>query len=437
MIPIFRGLRLPLVEAYDMKRVVNFVAGSILITGIAGAQGSPKYSVVDLGTLPGGAFSQATAVNDNRLVTGISADKDGTQQAMLWWAMFRINIGTPGLNSGAFAVNSRGQAAVEAEVASLDPNNENFCAYGTGRKCRPFIWDGGALRELPLLGGNNGSVGSFINNRGEVAGGAETADREPNCPAGVSVSGTGPQILNFKAVVWGPGAGQMRKLTPLPGDTLGMATAINDHGQAVGATGTCANLVLPPLAFGPHAVLWDTDNKAQDLGNLGSTALNIALAINNKTQVVGVSSLYPDSSPFGGSHAFLWQRGVMNDLGTLPGDVQSVAQSINDEGQVTGVSFDGQGNPRPFLWQNGVMQDLNELVVGGPPLLLLFGPFINNNGEIAGFGITDHGDVHAFLASPVAGGSEERRTRPTMPENLRQIIGDGHGWFTLGVRRAR
>jgi probable HAF family extracellular repeat protein len=127
----------------------------------------------------------------------------------------------------------------------------------------------------------------------------------------------------------------------------------------------------------------------------------------------------------------------MKDLGMLPGDVQSVAQSINDGGQVTGVSFDGHGNPRPFLWQNGVMQDLNELVVAGAPLFLLFGPFINNNGEIAGFGVTEHGDVHAFLATPIFGEQDERRTRPTLPEDLRQIIGDGHGWFTLGVRRAR
>ena len=190
----------------NIKRVVNFVAGSILMVGIAWAQGFPKYKVVDLGTLPGGAFSQATAVNDHRLVTGISADKDGTQQAMLWWAMFHLNIGTRGLNSGAFAVNNLGQAAVQAEVASPDPNNENFCAYGTGRKCLPYIWDRGALRQLPLLGGNNGSVG-FMNNRAEVVGGAETATREPNCPPGVSVSGTGPQALNFQAVVWGPGEG--------------------------------------------------------------------------------------------------------------------------------------------------------------------------------------------------------------------------------------
>jgi probable HAF family extracellular repeat protein len=205
-------------------------------------------------------------------------------------------------------------------------------------------------------------------------------------------------------------------------------------GQAVGATGTCANTVLPPLAYGPHAVLWEADGTPRDLGNLGTTALNIALAVNNQTQVVGVSSLYPDSSPFGGSHAFLWQRGVMRDLGTLPGDVQSVAQSINDAGQVTGVSFDGHGNPRPFLWQGGAMQNLNELVVGGARLYLLFAPFINASGEIAGFGMTEHGDVHAFLATPVAGKSEANRAPAKLPENLREMIGESRGWFTLGVR---
>lgn len=419
-----------------MKRFATLLAGIILTTGVAGAQTLPRYTVVDLGTLPGGAFSQANGASDSRLVVGISSDNAGTQQAMVWSGMFRMNIGTPGLNSGAYAVNNRGQIAVQAEVALPDPNNENFCAYGTGKRCLPYIWDGGALRQLPLLGGNNGSVGS-VNNRGEVAGGAETPLHEPNCPSGVSVSGTGPQVLNFQAVVWGPGAGQIRTLSPLAGDTMGMATAINDQGEAVGATGTCSNLVLPPLAFGPHAVLWDKEGKPRDLGNLGTTALNIALAINNKTQVVGVSSLYPDSSPFGGSHAFLWQNGVMKDLGTLPGDVQSVAQSINDAGQVTGVSFDAHGNPRPFLWQNGIMQDLNELVVGGAQLYLLFGPFINANGEIAGFGVTEHGDVHAFLASPAAGRSEARKATAKVPENLQKVIGDGQSWFTLGIRRGR
>jgi probable HAF family extracellular repeat protein len=351
-----------------------------------------------------------------------------------------MNIGTPGLNSGAFGVNNRGQAMVQAEVASKDPNNENFCAYGTGQKCLPYLWDRGGLAPLPLLGGNNGTVGT-VNNRGEAVGIAETAVVDPNCPVGLSPSGTGPQVLDFEAVIWGPAPGQIRTLRPLAGDTVGMAVGINDNGQAVGATGTCANTMLPPLAFGPHAVIWDADGTPRDLGNLGSTALNMALSVNNRGEVVGVSSLYPDSSPFFGSHAFLWspETGLMRDLGTLPGDVQSVAQGINDRGQVVGVSFDEHGNPRPFLWQKGIMQDLNELVAGGAPLYLLFGPTINASGEIAGFGVTEAGDVHAFVANPLRGKAEPEveRAPAAMPESLRQIMGDRRGWFTIGVKRPR
>jgi probable HAF family extracellular repeat protein len=423
-----------------MRQFLTFAAGSLWLAGIAGAQSLPKYRVVDLGILPGGNFSQATGVNDGRLITGLAADKDGTQQAMFWAGMFRMNIGTKGLNSGVFGVNNQSQATVQAEVATKDPNNENFCAYGTGKKCLPYLWNRGALVPLPLLGGNNGTVGT-VNNRGEAVGIAETVVRDANCPAGVSLSGTGPQVLNFQAVMWGPAEGQIRTLRPLAGDMVGMAIGINDKGQAVGATGTCANTTLPPLAFGAHAVLWEADGTPRDLGNLGTTALNMALAVNNSGDVVGVSSLYPDSSPFGGSHAFLWtkQAGAMRDLGTLPGDVVSVGQGINDAGQVVGMSFDEHGNPRPFLWQNGVMRDLNDLVVGGAQLYLL-GASINASGTIAGFGVTEHGDVHAFVADPVSGKSEAAevvRTPMAMPESLRQMMGDGRGWFTIGMKRRR
>jgi len=419
-----------------MKRLLTFVA----TVGLAAAQSTPKYRIVDLGTLPGGDFSQATWLNDLGLATGLAADKDGTQQAMFWLGMFRMNIGTPGLNSGAFFVNNLGQAVVQAEVASKDPNNENFCAYNTGRLCLPYLWDRGRLVPLPLLGGNNGTVGS-VNSRGQTVGIAETALHDPNCPPGISPAGTGPQVLDFQGVVWGPQAGQVRALRPLGGDTVSMAIGINDSGQVVGASGTCANTVLPPLAYGAHSVLWDADGTAHDLGNLGSTAVNMALGINNRGQVVGISSLHPDSSVESGSHAFLWtkQSGVMRDLGTLPGDVQSVAQAINDAGQITGVSFDDHGNPRPFLWQNGVMRDLNELVVGGAPLYLLFGPSINAFGAIAGFGVTENGDVHAFLALPAIGKLADASFREPvpMPQNLQQVMGTAGGSFRIGMPHRR
>jgi len=73
------------------------------------------------------------------------------------------------------------------------------------------------------------------------------------------------------------------------------------------------------------------------------------------------------------------------------------------------------------------MVDLNELVVSGPPLYLLFGPSINAVGEIAGFGVTEHGDLHAFVATPVAGKSSAANRAPAkLPEELRQFLGDGH-----------
>jgi hypothetical protein len=58
------------------------------------------------------------------------------------------------------------------------------------------------------------------------------------------------------------------------------------------------------------------------------------------------------------------------------------------------------GNPRAFLWENGVMTDLNTLVPANSPLYLLIGFSINSRGEIAGFGVTNNGQIHAYLASP-------------------------------------
>jgi hypothetical protein len=43
----------------------------------------PHYMVTDLGTLPGGTFSQATSLGDRGLVTGVSTVEDGTQHAVL------------------------------------------------------------------------------------------------------------------------------------------------------------------------------------------------------------------------------------------------------------------------------------------------------------------------------------------------------------------
>jgi probable HAF family extracellular repeat protein len=348
-----------------------------------------RYSVADLGSFT------PNFVTDSGVIAGLATAPDETQHAVLWYRGRGVDIARPGLggpNSGAFGINDRGQVDGQAETNTKDPNSEDFCGYGTGFKCVPFLWQDGVMTRLRTLGGNNGTVG-VINRRGEVAGIAENRTRDPECVS--------PQVLDFQAVIWGPKPGEIRELDPLPADSVGMALGINDKGQAVGGSGRCGTTLLPPMAHAAHAVLWEKDGSVHDLGNLGGAEINMALSLNNHGQVVGASQLVDAST----RHAFLWTWETgMRDLGTLPGDVRSFGSDINDEGEVVGASRDADGQARAFLWKNGVMHDLNDpLITPDSPLFLLLATAINSRGEVVGFGVTSAGEVHAFLATPKNG----------------------------------
>jgi probable HAF family extracellular repeat protein len=339
---------------------------------------------------------------------------DGTQHAVVWLNGVITDIGKPGLggpNSGGGGVNSFGQVIGGAETSLKDPNNENFCGYGTGLQCLAFVWRNGAgMTALPTLGGTNAAWGG-INNLGQVSGYAENSHKDSACPAGVAVNGTGPQSFDFEAVIWGPKAGQIQQLSPLPGDTVAMASGINDYGQTVGTSGTCANTVLGGFAAGPHAVLWESNGSVHDLGNLGGTvntallgAGTVAWVINNRGVVAGQSVLAGNQA----FHPFLWSRETgMIDLGVLPGDLVGAGLSINNYNQIVGASVSAPGpatgNPRAFLWQQGVMTDLNSLIPANSPLYLLTAFGINDAGVIVGFGVTGGGDIHGFIATPATG----------------------------------
>lgn len=373
--------------------------------------GQVRYSIKDLGTLPGGNFSQATFLTNKRLVTGISTAADGTQHAVAWYRGSIFDLGTPlgGPNSGAFGANDAGLISGQAETSKLDPNHENFCAYFTGLQCRPFAWQDGAIKALPTLGGNNGTV-SPPNRSGDIPGVAETGVIDPTCPAIPAVNGTGPQVLRFKPVIWDARTTHVRKLRLPAGDTVGMALWLNDNGQAVGTTGICTNTLVPPFAIGAHAVMWDADGKVRDLGNLGGGPNpqvlgvgNVAFAINNRAAVTGVSVL-PDGI---NTHAFLWTSATgMRDLGTLPGDNISAGLGMNNLGDVAGASIAGpdplSGVPKAVVWHHGVITDLNTVVPADTSLLLLTAFMINEVGQVAGFGLDlNTFEVHGFIATPV------------------------------------
>jgi probable HAF family extracellular repeat protein len=365
------------------------VPGMIAMTSTANSVPTDKpqhYRVIDLGTL-GGTFGYAGAINNRDWADGAATlPGDTAQHAVLWRSGRKINIGTfGGPNSGVFGkgLNERGQVVGAAETSMPDPLDQDFCGFGTGLICAPLIWQQGVMTQLPTLGGYNGIIYD-INNRGIAAGQAQSGTLDQTCDFSVQQT---------KPVLWVNG--QIHELPTIAGDTGGSAYEINDHGQAVGATGNCQ--VGEQDIFALHAVLW-ANGTVTDLGNLGGMMNNSAFDINNHGQVVGTSDLPGDTT----GHAFLWENGVMTDLGTLGSDLASGTGGINDKGQIVGQSCDvTEGNCRAFLWQNGVMKDLNTLIPHNSPLFLAAAFDINAEGQIAGIAfVPSSQELHAFLASP-------------------------------------
>jgi uncharacterized membrane protein len=206
-----------------------------------------------------------------------------------------------------------------------------------------------------------------------------------------------------------------------------MSIWINDKGQAVGTSGSCADTGLLPLGHGAHAVLWETDGSPLNIGLLDPTQEfgGIALSINNKGQVVGGAN-----QPDGSFRPFLWSRHAgVRMLKLLPEGIGGGASAINDQGDAVGQSFDTDGVPSPVIWQDGgEPQNLNDLTPGSP-LYLLWPTMINSRGEISGFGTTADGDVHGFVATPVGGrvdhaeSGDDGESRPTvLAENVRTAM---------------
>ena len=385
---------------------------------------APKYIIVDLGPVgPSWSQGQPFVVSGNGLVSGETVlanpnnPAEWVSHGVVWEESSAKVITIPGLggpNSIAFGVNVRGQAAGQADTETPDPNGEDFCgsaALGlthSGNTCVPFLWQNGAMFALPRLRNSAGTEGSNgvalqINDFGMAAGTAENAEVDSTCP-GVGVS---PQTIQFKPVIWMKpfpwSLVRLQELGTVDGDPDGIAFAINNLGQAAGASGNCGpfNAIeqnnLTPL----HAVLWQNGN-AIDLGNLGGDgrfAGIYATGLNDDGEVVGTSDTTGDAS----FHAFLWQQGHITDLGTLPGDAYSSATSISNDGMVLGISISASFSPRAMLWRNGTATDMNTLVPQNTALYLQSACSINDKGEIIGFAAlkSNPSESHAYLAKPV------------------------------------
>jgi uncharacterized membrane protein len=218
----------------------------------------PRYIVKDLGPL--GPVGQPLMIRNSGLIVGTALVPGGADHAVFWHnGMGPVDLGTPGLggqNSVGNWVNDAGQFVGAAQTTN--PDNEDFCGFQAAgltsvrTTCLPFLWQNGEMAPLQTLGGQNG-VATGLDNRGEIAGFAETImpDPHPDCP-----------VHQFKPVVWHNGQIQPQPLQLLTSanDLNGEPFGTNDNGQIVGASGDCT-------AFNP--VL----NYFQPVGHLNSVQL--------------------------------------------------------------------------------------------------------------------------------------------------------------------
>lgn len=402
-----------------------------------------RYTVTDVGTL-GGTNSFAYAINNSGMVAG-GANTAGqndfvTQTAFLWSGRQPISLGTlggsecPDCSSEGSAASANGSVALLSETATADPNGEDFCEFNVNRpnrtnhQCLAAVWRNWILTALPTLPGGNNAEAFFVNKRGHAVGVSEIGTPDATCA-------TPHQVRRFEGVRWAPD-GTPAALAPLPGDTVSSAFTNNDVGYAVGFSGLCSNVILPPFVPGgpsaPHAVLWDPEGTPHDLGNPpGGAGNNVAVGINNRGHVT-MNSVMQD----GTTHAFVVGHGVLQDLGTYPAHasitVAPCCNNINDLGQIVGFSIDSSFNQRALLWQTKDQDavDLDTLIPADSPWHLLSPAGITDSGEIAATAVNlNTFEVHAVVLSPIDGGGRRARgpkKPPTLPDELCKRL---HGRF--------
>ena len=404
----------------------------MVLACFSNAVAQASYKITDLGTNRGSDnFSMAMGLNNH----GWSENMDGfvnppennlfttvaRGRAVININGLNVDLGTLGKPDGNSwinwgGINESGAAVGMSETAVPDPDGEDICGFGTQLICVPFFWKKGRMSALPTVGGNNGQA-SAINNRGEVAGYAETSVIDSDCP---------PYKIT-SAVLWAKG-----KAVALPdvgADPDGVAFGINNQGQAVGYSGTCL--------FATHAVMWK-NNTVLVLQDLGGTKSNIAYVINNHGQMAGKVRSADGTTYI----AAFWQAdGTLTTIGILPGDFAAFATGINNRGQVVGNNFDSDFNwTHGFIWQNGVMTDLNTLIPADSNLAIISASNINDRGQISGMATVlagpHAGNIHSYLATPVNASllgksvADVVRTLPktTLPTNVgKQLLhGSAH-----------
>lgn len=326
-------------------------------TGLGRAQ-TWQVTITDLGVLPGGFYSTATAINDTGKIVGNASDSTGSIYTVEWRNGQLTILPVPGL---------------EAVSVPTDVNDQGEIAgyFSLGGQRSGIYWNAQNNPVfLPNLPGGSGLTTdvSAINSSGFIVGRS---------------TGAAPSHQQH-AVMW-HGASFQTDLGFAGSGTGSDARDINDAGVVVGVAGFSSTFT--------HAFRWQS-GQYTDIGSWpGGGPYSKAYGINNAGTIVGLNS----------NVASVWKNGVVTALPMPPGiSAYTPAIDINDAGDIIATGSKGYPLEVGVLWRNGQPIDLGTLPGG----TISRAYRINEAGEIVGEAKAANGFFHAvkWTVTPAANG---------------------------------
>ena len=316
-------------------RLLGVVCASILIS-ITTNVDAVAFTLTDLGSLGGSSY--AYGINNIGQVVGTSPIL-GHDHAFLWTAGTGIN--DLGLDSStAYAINDSGTIVGSTGAQAFYGSDGSYSITNPMSELSQTAYD--------------------INNQGTAL-----------------VSGAfGLQKQSF---LWN-GTDSFTAITAT-------AHGINNNNAAVGQVSSS-----PTFPTNNSAFVYDE----------GITNIIIpngrAFDISDTGYVVG---LYWPSNVGATSTPFIWKDGVgFTAIDNLFG-IGSRAYAVNNDGTVVGSANLPTGGSHAFLYQDGSLNDLNSMIDPSSGWILADARDINELGQIVGWG-TINGDTRAYLLTPTA-----------------------------------
>lgn len=327
---------------------------------------APRYSVTDLGILPGGKYVYVTGINNLGQVVGWVKAAHTRTRGFLWTGTMH-DLGTiPNFrNCKAFGINDHSQIVGQDRTDQVGPMYA-FSGHS-------FIWKDGQKTALPNVNTNQGSIigedmaATAINNLGQVVG------------------STGYLWQHNGTIRIGTSAAGINDLGQIACEKL-VSYASGTPGAIGGASGS-------------HPILWK-DGTATDLGLMPGAEFAEVSGINAVGQVVGWMDSFMSASGNIDEYSFFWNGSRYIKIGSFKGYRFSQAYGINAQGQVVGKCVRHRGYAHAYCWHNGNMKDLNSFIPKHTGWILEAAYDINNRGRIIGVGTHGRNHFRSFLLTP-------------------------------------